>query len=57
MDPRTELAQILFLDKMIMHIEADLRWLDMVEGRLDEISRQPIPKPDARPRGRPKKER
>ena len=38
-----------------MHLEADLRWLDMVEGRLDEITRQPLPGPEARPRGRPKK--
>ena len=54
-DPRTELAQILLLDKVIMHLEADLRWLDIVEGRLDEIKRQPLPEPEAKPRGRPKK--
>jgi DNA-binding PadR family transcriptional regulator len=54
-DPGHELALILLLDKTIMHLEADLRWLDMLESRLDEIKSQPVPKPDLRPRGRPKK--
>ena len=55
LDSHTELAQVLLLDKGIMHLEADLRWLDFVEGRLDEIKRQPHPRPEVRPRGRPKK--
>jgi DNA-binding PadR family transcriptional regulator len=55
-DPRSELAQILLLDQAIMHLEADLRWLDMVEARLDEVRRQPLPEPESRPRGRPPKE-
>ena len=54
-DPRRELARILLLDKAGMHLEADLRWLDMVEARLDEVKRQPPPAPESRPRGRPKK--
>ncbi len=54
-NPKTELAQILLFDKTIMHLEADLRWLDMVEARLDEIQRQPLPEPESKPRGRPKK--
>jgi DNA-binding PadR family transcriptional regulator len=54
-DPGRELAGILLLDKTIMHVEADLRWLDMIEGRLDEIRRQPLPEPENKPRGRPKK--
>jgi DNA-binding PadR family transcriptional regulator len=54
-DPGKELAKILLLDKAIMHLEADLRWLDTIEARLDEIRRQPLPEPEARPRGRPKK--
>ncbi len=54
-DPRRELARILLLDKAGMHLEADLRWLDMVEARLDEVKRQPLPEPEVRPRGRPRK--
>lgn len=54
-NPRTEIAQILLLDKSIMHLEADLRWLDITEMRLDEVKRQPLPEPEIRPRGRPKK--
>jgi DNA-binding PadR family transcriptional regulator len=55
LNPRYELAKILLLDKTIMHLEADLRWLDMIQARLDEIERQPLPEPEPRPRGRPKK--
>lgn len=54
-DPHTELARILLLDQAIMHTEADLRWLDMVEARLDDIARQPVPQPVTRSRGRPRK--
>lgn len=54
-DPAAELAYILLLERAAMHLEADLRWLDMIEARLDEIKRQPIPEPTARPRGRPPK--
>lgn len=56
-DPQSELARILLLDQAVMHIEADLRWLEMIEARLDEIKRQPLPEPAARPRGRPPKGR
>lgn len=54
-DPRTEMAQILLLDKSIMHLEADLRWLDITEQRLEEVKGQPMPEPELRRRGRPKK--
>jgi DNA-binding PadR family transcriptional regulator len=54
-NPQTEMAQILLLDKSIMHLEADLRWLDFAELRLEEVKRQPLPEPEMRPRGRPKK--
>jgi DNA-binding PadR family transcriptional regulator len=54
-DVVTEVAQILLLDKAIMHLEADLRWLDMIEVRLEAIKDQPLPAPDMRPRGRPRK--
>ena len=55
-DPKSELAQILMFDKTVMHLEADLRWLDMIEARLDEIQLQPKPEPGLKPRGRPKKQ-
>ncbi len=55
-DPKTEMAQILLLDKTIMHLEADLRWLDITEQRLEQVKRQPFPEPEIRPRGRPKKQ-
>lgn len=54
-DPHIEIAQILLVDKAIMHLEADLRWLDMIEMRLETIKDQPIPEPEIRKRGRPKK--
>jgi DNA-binding PadR family transcriptional regulator len=55
LDPQTALAQILLHDKGIMHLEADLRWLDMIEARLDDMRRQPMPEPEPRPRGRPRR--
>jgi DNA-binding PadR family transcriptional regulator len=54
-DPHRELSTIILLDKTLMHVEADLRWLDMVEARLGEMGRQKTPPPAARPRGRPRK--
>ncbi len=48
-----QLAQILLMDKAAMHLEADLRWLDMIEARLDDVIHQPAPHPALRPRGRP----
>lgn len=55
LNPQVELAQILLLDKVIMHLEADLRWLEITESRLGEVLSQPIPEPGPKPRGRPKK--
>ena len=54
-DPQREIAQILLLDKAIMHVEADLRWLDMAEMRTEQIKRQPLSMPELRRRGRPRK--
>jgi len=54
-DPKVALAQRLLFDKAIMRLEADLRWLDMVEARLEDVKKQPLPEPEAKPRGRPKK--
>ena len=55
-DPGSALSTIFLLDKTIMHVEADLRWLDMVEARLDEMRKQRADDPPARPRGRPRKQ-
>jgi DNA-binding PadR family transcriptional regulator len=52
-DPKSSLAHVLLLDRAAMHLESDLRWLEMLEARLDEIRRQPVPEPSPRPRGRP----
>jgi hypothetical protein len=49
------MAQILLLDKAIMHLEADLRWLDMIEMRLEAIQEQPLHEPEILRRGRPRK--
>jgi DNA-binding PadR family transcriptional regulator len=54
-DPHTEMAHILLMDKVIMHLEADLRWLDIVEARIEAVKRQPLPEPEIRRRGRPRK--
>jgi DNA-binding PadR family transcriptional regulator len=54
-DPHAEMAQILLMDKAMMHLEADLRWLDITEQRLDEVKKQPARAPEIRPRGRPRK--
>jgi DNA-binding PadR family transcriptional regulator len=54
-NPQSELAYILLMDQAIMRVEADLRWLDLVEARIDEIADQPLPEPESRRRGRPPK--
>jgi hypothetical protein len=31
-----------------------VKWLDLLEARLDDIRKQPVPQPELRQRGRPK---
>ena len=52
-DPASELPWLLLLESAVMHLEADLRWLDMCEARLDELHHMPTPRHVSRPRGRP----
>ena len=40
-----------------LHLEADLRWLDITEMRLEDVKGQPLPEPEIRQRGQPKKEK
>jgi DNA-binding PadR family transcriptional regulator len=53
-DPRTELPWVLLLESAAMHLEADLRWIEMCEARLPDLRhympRQPEPKARGRPR-------
>lgn len=55
LDPAESLAQVLLYDQAVMHLEANLRWLEMVETRLDDIKNQSLPEPELRRRGRPRK--
>ncbi|HSN94037.1 MAG TPA: PadR family transcriptional regulator [Anaerolineaceae bacterium] len=53
--PKKELIRRLLYDKTIMHIEADLRWLDILESRKQDLDKQELPEIETRPRGRPSK--
>lgn len=48
------LTQAILLDKAIMHIEADLRWLEMADARLHEMRKHAVPTLPERRRGRPR---
>ncbi|MBZ0308228.1 MAG: PadR family transcriptional regulator, partial [Anaerolineae bacterium] len=54
-DPQTQLPWVLLLDSAVMHLEADLRWIEMCEARLPDLKRYNPPKPEAKIRGRPKR--
>jgi hypothetical protein len=56
-DPRTQLPWLLLLESAIMHLEADLRWIEMCEARLSDLKNYTPPKPEPKPRGRPRQER
>lgn len=43
-----------YLQSAIMHLEADLRWLDIVEEHLEELRSAPLPKYEPRSPGRPR---
>jgi len=54
-DPRTQLPWILLLESAIMHLEADLRWIEMCEARLPDLKHYTPPKPAPKVRGRPRR--
>ncbi len=54
-NPRTQLPWILLLESAIMHLEADLRWIEMCEGRLSDLKNYSPPKPEPKVRGRPRR--
>jgi hypothetical protein len=54
-DPRTQLPWILLLESAIMHLEADLRWIEMCEARLPDLKHYAPPRPAPKVRGRPRR--
>lgn len=55
-NPRAQLPWVLLLDSAIMHLEADLRWIEMCESRLPDLKHYTPPKPEPKVRGRPKRQ-
>jgi DNA-binding PadR family transcriptional regulator len=55
-DIQTQLPLVLLLESAIMHLEADLRWIEMSEARLPDLKKYTPPKPVSRPRGRPRRQ-
>ncbi len=54
-DPKTQLPWVLLLESASMHLEADLRWIEMCEARLPDLKAYTPPKPAPKPRGRPRR--
>ena len=54
-DPATQLPWLMLLDSAIMHLEADLRWIEMCEARLPDLKRYTPPEPEMKKRGRPRR--
>jgi DNA-binding PadR family transcriptional regulator len=53
-DPQRQLPWALLLDSAVMHLEADLRWIEMCEARLPDLKRYTPPRPEPKARGRPR---
>ncbi len=51
----TQLPMALLLDSAIMHLEADLRWIEMCEARLPDLKDYQPPKAESKMRGRPRR--
>lgn len=56
-DPGRDLPWLLLLDSAVMHLEADLRWIEMCEARLPDLKRYRPPKPRPKRRGRPRRKK
>jgi DNA-binding PadR family transcriptional regulator len=56
-DPATQLPWLMLLDSAIMHLEADLRWIEMCETRLPDLKQYTPPTPKPTRRGRPRRHR
>lgn len=55
-NPEHDLPWILLLDSARMHLEADLRWIEMCEARLTDLKKYRPPPAVVRPRGRPRRQ-
>ncbi len=54
-NPAVELPWVLLLESANMHLEADLRWIEMCEARLPDLKSFTPPKPEVKVRGRPRR--
>ncbi|MCI0709378.1 MAG: PadR family transcriptional regulator [Chloroflexi bacterium] len=54
-DPVTQLPWVMLLDSAVMHLEADLRWIEMCEARLPDLKQYMPPEPAVKKRGRPRR--
>lgn len=54
-DPQTQLPWVMLLDSAIMHLEADLRWIEMCEARLPDLKLYNPPPLAPKTRGRPRR--
>lgn len=54
-DTKTQLPWVLLLESATMHLEADLRWIEMCEARLPELKNYSPPQPAPKTRGRPRR--
>ncbi len=54
-NPHTQLPWLMLLDSVIMHLEADLRWIEMCEARLPDLKHYTPPPIEPKPRGRPRR--
>jgi DNA-binding PadR family transcriptional regulator len=54
-EARKQLPWVLLLESATMHVEADLRWIEMCETHLPDLKHYTPPKPLSKPRGRPRR--